>query len=154
MFEKIIIAYDNHGAEIIKFITSALDKVNQSYEVLDCSGLDYVKAAKLAISRIKANYGLILACGTGVGVSMVANKYKGIRAALCMAPETAYFSRKHENANCLCLASSYTDGVKSVKMSVNKLGEIVKTFMTTEFDGGRHLERIKLYSDLGEKVGK
>lgn len=154
MFEKVIIGYDNHGFELIEFITKALNKIGQPFKILDCSGKDYVDAVKLALEKRSVKDGIILICGTGVGVSMVANKYKGIRAALCMSPETAYFARKHENANCLCLASSYSDGVKKIKLSGAKAENIITTFFTTDFEGGRHLERINRYSELGEKIGR
>lgn len=153
MFEKIIIAYDSHGKELAQIIQEDLVKVNQPCEVLNCDGLDYVGATKFAVSKKGKLDGLILICGTGVGVCLLANKFRGIRAALCASSELAYFSRKHENINCLCLAGGYSDGIKEVKPDIKQIKEIVKVFLTTEFDGGRHLERVKSYNNLGERIG-
>ena len=82
----------------------------------------------------------ILICGTGFGMTMVANKFKGIRCAKCNDEEEAKFSRMHNNANVLALGADYMD--------VNKAVRIVRTWLATEFEGGRHEERIKIIEEI------
>ena len=79
----------------------------------------------------------ILICGTGIGMSMVANRHRGIRAALCHGPETARLAREHNNANILCLGARMLPG--------NDVIPIVKTFLAKDFDGGRHSRRIEKF---------
>ena len=78
-------------------------------------------------------------CGTGIGMSMAANKVRGIRAALCHNVFGARRARQHNNANILCLAEE--EGLELVP-------EIVETFLTTEFEGGRHQHRVDKIMDL------
>ena len=82
-----------------------------------------------------SNFGILI-CTTGIGMNIVANKYKGIRAGLCHFIEEAELTRKHNNSNVLCIGAKFTD-----KNIVEKL---VKTFITTKFEGGRHFERISM----------
>ena len=79
-------------------------------------------------------------CGTGIGISIAANRFTGIRAALCSNKEMAIQARKHNNANVLCLGADFT--------SVAKAKSIVDAFLTTEFEGGRHQRRINKLMDL------
>jgi len=87
------------------------------------------------VANNKVNKGIVI-CGSGIGISIAANKVKGVRAALCTTPDHAEMSRKHNDANVLALGARMTD--------YNKILEIVNTWLNTEFDGGRHLERINL----------
>jgi ribose 5-phosphate isomerase B len=80
----------------------------------------------------------ILICGTGIGMSMAANRFKSIRAALCHELFTAAMSREHNDANVLCL------GARVVGPGL--ILEIVRTWLTTEFAGGRHQNRIAMFS--------
>lgn len=82
----------------------------------------------------------ILVCGSGIGMSIAANKIKGIRAALCYEPLLAEMSRKHNDANILCLGARFS-GAETIK-------KIIDVFLRTEFEGGRHAERVKLISDI------
>ncbi len=84
----------------------------------------------------------ILICGSGIGVSIVANRYKKIRAARCLTEEDAEMSRRHNNANVLCLASRMTDFETTKK--------IVSKWLSTDFEGGRHQDRVDLFDDLGQ----
>jgi len=77
----------------------------------------------------------ILICGSGIGMSITANRYHGIRAALCLDPEMARLSREHNDANVLVLAGRKTD-VETAK-------EIVDIWLTTDFEGGRHVPRLR-----------
>lgn len=80
----------------------------------------------------------VLICGTGIGMSMAANRHPGIRAALCTTELHARLSRQHNNANVLCLGARMT-GVELAKA-------ILEAFLTTAFDGGRHLRRVRKIS--------
>ena len=82
----------------------------------------------------------ILFCGTGIGVSIAANKIRGIRAAVCHDHYTAEMSRRHNDANVLCLSAD--------RLSAEELFEIVKLWLTTEFEGGRHQRRIDKITQL------
>ena len=82
----------------------------------------------------------ILICGSGIGMSIVANKVKGIRAALCGNIELAKLSRMHNNANILCLGARMTD--------FEEIKEIIKVFLETSFEGGRHQKRVDQISEL------
>ena len=82
----------------------------------------------------------IVICRSGIGMSIVANKFKGIRCAKCNDEEEAKFSRMHNNANMLALGADYTD--------VNKAIRIVRTWIATEFEGGRHEQRIKIIEEI------
>jgi ribose 5-phosphate isomerase B len=77
----------------------------------------------------------VLICGTGIGMSMAANKVKGIRAAVVHDEKTAALSREHNDANVLCVGSSSVDE--------EMLKRIVRTWMTTDFEGGRHARRVR-----------
>jgi ribose 5-phosphate isomerase B len=85
----------------------------------------------------------ILMCGTGVGVCIAANKFRGIRAALASDPEIARLSRQHNDANVLCLASRFTDAKKAQ--------ELVKIWLETDFDGGRHQRRLDKIQKLEQE---
>jgi len=91
------------------------------------------KAAKDVASK-KSKFG-ILVCGTGLGMSMVANRVKGIRAALCHNVYTAKMSRAHNDANILCLGGRVLKKAPALK--------IVEAFLKTPFEGGRHLRRVR-----------
>ncbi|HEA84293.1 MAG TPA: RpiB/LacA/LacB family sugar-phosphate isomerase, partial [Thermodesulfobacterium geofontis] len=87
-------------------------------------------------------YGILI-CGTGIGMSIVANRFPGIRAALCHEPFSAKMSRLHNNANVLVLGGRIIgEGIAL---------EIVKTFFETPFEGGRHERRINLIEDITKK---
>lgn len=85
----------------------------------------------------------ILVCGTGIGMSMCANKCKGIRAAVCGDHFSAEFTRKHNNANVLCLGARVTGSGVAL--------QLVDIFFTTEFEGGRHEKRIEMMMELENK---
>ncbi len=84
----------------------------------------------------------ILLCGSGIGVSMAANRFKGIRAALCRDEDDAKMSRLHNNANVLCLSGR--------KTSPDLIRKIADTFLTSPYEGGRHQIRIDQFNELGE----
>jgi ribose 5-phosphate isomerase B len=104
---------------------------------------DYPHWALRLVREVQAHggYGVLL-CGSGIGVSMVANRYRGIRAALCRDEDDATMARRHNNANVICLSGR--------KTSLEQLKKMVDLFLKTEFDGGRHQTRIDQFNQLGE----
>lgn len=142
---KIILASD-HAAFNEKQALLAFLK-EQNHEVLDVGthsteSTHYPEWAKKLVEEVRTQKvpGILL-CGSGIGVSMVANRYSGIRAALCRDEDDAKMSRLHNNANVLCLSGR--------KTPVEQLKKITSTFLTTEFEGGRHQTRIDQFDKLG-----
>ena len=82
----------------------------------------------------------ILICGSGYGVSIAANRFKDVRAVVCRTPKEAEMSRRHNNANVLCLGADFT--------TTSQAKKIVKTFFTTKFEGGRHQRRVNKLGKL------
>ena len=99
----------------------------------------YAKAVCESVQQKKCDYGILL-CSTGIGMSMAANKYKGIRAALCSDTYSAKFTRLHNNANVLCIGALVT-GTGLAK-------EIADIFLSTEFEGGRHQTRVDMVMEI------
>jgi ribose 5-phosphate isomerase B len=96
--------------------------------------VDYGKKVAAAVSGGRFAKGILI-CGSGIGMSMAANRFKGVRAALCSDLLSARLSRQHNDANILALGGRLIGDVLAI--------ELVKTFLETEFEGGRHLERIQ-----------
>ncbi len=94
---------------------------------------DYAHPLALAVESGDCKYGIAV-CGTGNGINMTMNKHQGIRAALCWNPETAFYARAHNDANVL--------SVPGRLLSNEELVEIIKVFLSTPFEGGRHERRI------------
>jgi ribose 5-phosphate isomerase B len=94
---------------------------------------DYAHPLANAISAGEFDLGITL-CGSGNGINMTANKHQGIRSALCWMPEIARLARKHNNANVCALPARFINDEEAI--------EIVKVFLSTEFEGGRHIARI------------
>ena len=139
MFNKIFLSSDHGGFELKEKVKSFLIDNNFEYEDLGCSSLepvDYPDFAKLLSKKIKDknNSVGILFCGTGIGISMAANRFKHIRAALCTSVEMASKSRKHNDANVLALGGRILED----KLAL----EIVKEFLQTDFEAGRHSLRV------------
>ena len=139
MFNKIFLSSDHGGFELKEKVKSFLIDNNFEYEDLGCSSLepvDYPDFAKLLSKKIKDknNSKGILFCGTGIGISMAANRFSHIRAALCTSVEMASKSRKHNDANVLALGGRI--------LEENLALEIVKEFLQTNFEAGRHSSRV------------
>ena len=139
MFNKIFLSSDHGGFELKEKVKSFLIDNNFEYEDLGCSSLepvDYPDYAKLLSKKLKENNNSmgILFCGTGIGISMAANRFPHIRAALCTSVEMASKSRKHNDANVLALGGR----ILEEKLAL----EIVKEFLQTEFEAGRHILRV------------
>lgn len=142
---KIFVASD-HAAFDEK--NSLVQHLKKSHEVVDLGthskdSTNYPEWVKVLVENVrKEQVPGILLCGSGIGVSMAANRYKGIRAALCRDEDDAKMSRQHNNANVLCLS-----GRKTSQDLINKISDV---FLTTPFEGGRHETRVEQFNNLGE----
>jgi ribose 5-phosphate isomerase B len=135
----------DHGGFALKSRLSAILK-QKGYEIDDLGtysedSVDYPEQGKkVALAVLKdGNTGIII-CGTGIGISIAANRFKGIRAALCHNVEYAKLSREHNNANILALGGRFLDD--------RSAEEITDTFLKTEFLGGRHQRRVELLDNI------
>jgi len=140
---RIAIGSDHAGYLVKDMIVDHLKQHNIEITDLGCNtpdSVDYPDYAKKVCAEIlqdRADFG-ILVCGTGIGMSMAANKIITIRAALCNDVYAAEMTRKHNDANVLCL------GARTVNPSIVR--DIVNIFLKTEFEGGRHETRIRKFS--------
>lgn len=133
---KIYLGADHAGYLLKDEIKKYLE---DKYEVIDCgtndnASVDYPDFAKPVCENIQNGNIGILVCYTGIGMSMCANKFHGVRAGLVGKVEDAILTREHNNANCLCLSAKNTE--------TNLALEIVDAFLKTEFAGGRHERRV------------
>ena len=140
LFKKICIASDHAGYKLKEQIKDHL--VNKYVSIFDLGAFqnksvdypDYAKKLAKRVKEQKSDVG-ILVCGSGTGMAISANKIKGIRAAVCYNAMSTRLSRQHNNANIIALGSRLTKKRLSLKL--------VELFLKTEFEGGRHLRRIK-----------
>ena len=138
--KRVVLASDHAGfklkEEIKKFLIKKRKKV-LDLGTKNTSSVDYPDYAHLLSKKMKKteNQFGILICGSGTGMSMAANKHKNIRAALCYDIKSAKLSRQHNNANVMTL------GARLIKKNI--AFKCVSTFLKTDFEGGRHLRRIK-----------
>lgn len=147
MVKKVYIGFDHRGqklaTEIMEILISKNINVNQPYdngtEIVDYP--DICKTVCAAVLSEPQSIGILI-CGTGIGMNICANKIKGIRAVLAGCEAEAYYARRHEDANCLVIASGYSDGVKKVARA-KKVEQIINTFINTPFEAGRHVARIQ-----------
>jgi ribose 5-phosphate isomerase B len=144
---RIAISADHRGATATKLLVEKLKRDGHQVELIgDCTSgpVDYpepaYKVAK-AVSDGKAEMGLLI-CGTGVGMSISANKVRGVRAAVVHDEFTAQISRSHNNANVLCLSADLL-GQKLIE-------KIVDVWLTTPFEGGRHARRVNKIKAIEE----
>ena len=139
---EVYIAADHAGFRLKEEVKKFLKKKNNSVIDLgtkNTNSVDYPDYAHLLSKKIgkgKNQFG-ILVCGSGTGMSMVANKYKNIRAALCYNTKSTMLSRLHNNANVMAI------GARLIKKNVAL--RCVDVFLKTGFDGGRHLKRLKKF---------
>ena len=140
IFKKISLASDHAGFTLKETIKKKL--IKNKVKVLDFGPYnkdkvdypDYAKKVARNISSKKTNMG-ILVCGSGTGMAMSANKLRKIRAAVCYNSVSTRLSRTHNNANILALGSRLTKKKEAIKL--------VNIFLSTKFEGGRHLRRTK-----------
>jgi ribose 5-phosphate isomerase B len=144
----IALGSDHAGFEYKEHLKKLLVELGRPYQDFGTSSAasvdypDFAHVVSKAVASGKNQFGILI-CGTGIGMSIVANKHKGIRAAVCESIESAKLSREHNDANVLCIGARIT--------SWETAEEIVKTFLTTPFSGGkRHMYRIeKIHSLTG-----
>jgi len=136
---KIAVASDHAGFErkqaVLKFLQEQGIEFKDfgAYSAESSDYPDFAHPLANAISAGEFDLGLTL-CGSGNGINMTANKHQGIRSALCWMPEIARLARKHNNANVCALPARFISDQEAI--------EIVKVFLSTEFEGGRHIARI------------
>ena len=135
----LILASDHAGFPLKEEIKAYLDE--KGVEYVDCgtdstASVDYAKFAQTACLKVVNGEGdkAVLCCGTGIGISMAANKVKGIRAACCSDYFSAKFTRLHNDANVLCMGARV--------VGAGLACELVDVFINTEFEGGRHQRRV------------
>lgn len=142
--EKIYIASDHAGFELKEKICAFFENEHISFTDLGTNSTqscDYPDYAHSLVSKIDSKSFGILICGTGIGISIAANRHKGIRCALCSESLSAKFARKHNDANVLALGARI--------IGVDLALDIIKNFIQTPFDEGRHINRIqKIEVDL------
>lgn len=141
----IALGADHGGFELKEKIKKHL--LEKNIEVLDLGtnspeSVDYPKfghAVGHAIADKKADFGIVV-CGTGIGISIAANKVPGVRAALCLNTTMARLTREHNNANILAMGGRIVGDVLALEM--------VDTFLATEFQGGRHERRVNTIEEI------
>ncbi len=148
--KKIFIGNDHAGKDLKDFLINFLKENYKEIEVINlgtdsyesCDYPDYAKKVSLNVLKDEDSIGILI-CGTGIGMSIAANKIRGIRAALCYNSTAAKLARQHNNANILCL------GQRIIGFELAK--DIVDTFIKTEFEGNRHLNRIIKINQIEEE---
>ncbi len=141
---RIAIGCDHRGLNLKQFIIKLIAEAGHSYE--DFGGyttdsVDYPDIAKKvaeAVARGDFEQGILI-CNTGIGMSIAANKVKGIRAALCYDAFSARRARQHNDANILCLGAEQGQDI---------IREVIEAFLATEFEGGRHSRRVDKLSTM------
>lgn len=148
---RVAIGSDHAGFPLKQAILELLDELGLPYQDFGTTSEssvdypDYGRAVAEAVARGEYDRGILI-CGTGIGMSIVANKVPGVRAALCHEPYSARMSRLHNNANVLAM------GGRIIGPALAR--EVVRTFLETEFEGGRHQRRVEKIEALdGERKG-
>ena len=139
---KVAIGCDHGGFDLKEIVISVLKELGHEIDDQGCNSSDsvdypdFAKAVGLLVKEGKCDRGILI-CGTGIGMSMAANRISGIRAALCHEMFSARMSREHNDANILCIGARV--------IGPGQAAETVRTWMTTDFAGGRHQRRIDLF---------
>lgn len=144
MTGKIVLGADHGGYEMKEVVKNYLQKSGYDFVDVGCNStdsVDYPDYAEKAVEQITAGsceLGILI-CGTGIGMSIAANRHMNIRAANCHDIYTAQMSREHNNANMLCLGARV--------INANTALEIIDVWLKSEFSGGRHQKRIAKFSE-------
>ena len=143
----IAIGCDHAGCELKKAVIDTLTAKGFQFIDLGCDGTpcDYPVIAEAVCAKVlsgSCEKGILI-CGTGIGMSIAANKFKGIRAALCSDSFSAKFTRLHNNSNVMCMGARV--------LGTGLACELAEIFVTTEFEGGRHQRRIDLITEIENK---
>lgn len=142
---KVILGSDHAGYKLKQYIKEVLTSLHIEFDDIGASSEDstdypdYAAKVAEAVSEGKYERGLLL-CGTGIGMSIMANKFPGVRASLCYDIETARLSRAHNDANVLIIGGRTTNEKTAADM--------VNMWFATEFEGGRHQRRLDKISDI------
>jgi ribose 5-phosphate isomerase B len=142
---KLFIASDhaafNEKQALFEYLKKNHDIVDLGTHSLEST--NYPEWTKKLVEKVREEktFGILL-CGSGIGVCMTANRYSGIRAALCRDEDDAKMTRLHNDANVLCMSGR--------KTSIEQLKKITDVFLVTPFEGGRHKTRIDQFNSLGE----
>ena len=136
---KIAIASDHGGLDLKNRVKQYLEECGHqvvdfgTYTADSCDYPDFARPCAEAVANGSCERGIVV-CTTGIGVSIVANKVKGVRCALCTNSDMATMTRRHNNANVLAMGQRYVD--------FDTAKQIVNAFLSTPFDGGRHQRRV------------
>jgi ribose 5-phosphate isomerase B len=139
---KVAIGCDHGGIDLKDVVVSVLEELGHEVEDQGCNSTDsvdypnFAKSVSELVREGKCRSGILM-CGTGIGMSMAANRIPGIRAALCNEMFSAKMSREHNDANILCLGARV--------IGPGLAAAIVRIWLTTEFAGGRHQRRIDMF---------
>ena len=138
MIKNLLIASDHAGYKLKKSLVDTMEE--NFFEDLGTNSndsVDYPDYAIKVVNKIKHDPTKkgVLICGSGIGMSISANRHNGIRAALCFTPEMAKLTRKHNDANILVLPGRFID--------INTAKSCIDNFINTDFDGNRHINRLK-----------
>jgi len=149
--KRVAIGCDHRGFALKQVIISFLQTHGYEYRDFGCRSTDPVDypdiAQKVGEAVASGDFDLgILVCATGIGMCIASNKVKGVRAALCHNVFAAQRARQHNDANVLCLGGEDVDSGSAL--------EIVRTFLTTDFEGGRHARRVDKIKALEEAESK
>lgn len=148
---KVALGCDHGGFNIKSAVIDYLKESEIEFKDFGCydeNSVDYpVYAYKVAKAVADGDYELgILCCGTGIGISMAANKVDGIRAAVCTDEFMAEMTRRHNNANIICMGGRVIDEQKAVKLA--------DIFLNTEYEGGRHSRRVDMITAIEQGTYK
>ena len=141
---KIALGCDHGGYELMQEVKAHLDELNIEYKDFgtysseSCNYPEFALAAAEAVASGEYDRGIVI-CGTGIGVSITANKVKGIRCALCSDCYSAEMTRRHNDANMLAMGARVLGSGLALK--------IVDSYLAADFEGGRHATRIGMISD-------
>ena len=147
MSKKVAIGCDHGGYQLKLELMAFLKEKGYEFTDFGCNGeaVDYPDIAEKVCAEVISGRAekAVLICGTGIGISMAANKIKGIRAALCSDYFSAKYTRLHNDANVICF------GGRTIGAGLAK--ELLDVFLTTEFEGGRHAVRVDKIKKLEDK---
>ncbi|MFC2069426.1 ribose 5-phosphate isomerase B [Chloroflexota bacterium] len=145
---RIAIGCDHRGLGLKQTVIKYITESENNYDDYGCyatKAVDYPDIAKKVTKAVvsgNSTYGILI-CDTGIGMSIAANKVKGVRTALCHDTFSAQRARQHNDANIICLG---------VKMIDEPIPEVITAFLNTTFDGGRHVNRLNKLKDMSNVV--
>ena len=148
---KVILANDHRGTQLKMRLKEFLDQMHiESLDVgaFSADSVDYPDLGASAAKKVsEGEYDrAVLICGSGIGMSIVANKFPRVRAALCHDVQAARMTREHNDSNVLCLGADVVSGELAQ--------DILKTWLETEFEGGRHLRRVEKIRDIESQLAR